>query len=693
MITDETALVLALPEDTAESLMARVRATHAANVQILAPEGTTVLQRVAGTDTLRALAAAAGISLTIISSDPAILKAARQSGLTTIEVTGTHVQSPPPATSSPTTEDIPAEDLEFLAALDELTGTDSSAMLFPPPAKPSTAETRPIAAPTTRPLPAQSDSAGPPSSPVMGDDDLEFFDALDDLAAAFEQERTGAPPPPIPSSHESSAQPPRVRPEDIQLSAEETARANQIGQRSETERAKRPTRPPQRTTPTPTAATDTAERPRRLPTRTPPPATPKAAARPANRPLSQLSWSLLGILLITLIAFGIFLVVTRSVTIVVRLPARETVPINGLVIPLSPVAATTAQGAVAAEPISTTVAISRSGEVTEGVLTPVESASGVITLRNLNTQPITIPAGSEFIAIGPNNQPIPFISNVEVTVPGAVTSNLGNQIITTLGEAQVPITARSPGSASNIPANSIREVRIPGGPTITLTGGILTVVHDAIGGGTDEEVFVIKESDVRRYLAEALTSLDQEARRQLDGLALARNLRLEPTTVSPSRAELEQLAGFEQIVVPPIGTTLRDTRSFTLTVQARYSGLAIAGDSAQFQRQLADAFNTQLIQNGQLRPGDCRAAFVRGWRWDGSALRIDGEVGPDPACGNELDPATRAAIQNAVLGRSRAEAEAELQALVTSGRLAGFELPKDIERFPSWSWQIRIRNE
>ncbi|RMD79669.1 MAG: hypothetical protein D6823_04345, partial [Chloroflexi bacterium] len=103
MITDETALVLALPEDTAESLMARVRATHAANVQILAPEGTTVLQRVAGMDTLRALAAAAGISLTIISSDPAILKAARQSGLTTIEVTGTHVQSPPPATSSPTT--------------------------------------------------------------------------------------------------------------------------------------------------------------------------------------------------------------------------------------------------------------------------------------------------------------------------------------------------------------------------------------------------------------------------------------------------------------------------------------------------------------------------------------------------------------------------------------------------------------
>ncbi len=686
MITDETALVLALPEDTAESLMARVRATHAANVQILAPEGTTVLQRVAGMDTLRALAAAAGISLTIISSDPAILKAARQSGLTTIEVTGTHVQSPPPATSSPTTEDIPAEDLEFLAALDELTGTDSSAMLFTPPAKPSTAETRPIAAPTTRPLPAQSDSATPTSSPVMGDDDLEFFDALDDLAAAFEQERTGAPPPPIPSSRESIAQPPRVRPEDIQLSAEETARANQIGQRRETERAKRPT-------PTATATTDTAERPRHLPTRTPPPATPKAAARPANRTLSRLSWSLLGILLITLIAFGIFLVVTRSVTIVVRLPARETVPINGLVIPLSPVSGNTAQGAVVAEPISTTVAISRIGEVTEGVLTPVESASGVITLRNLNAQPITIPAGSEFIAIGPNNQPIPFISNIEVTVPGAVTSNLGNQIITTLGEAQVPITARSPGSASNIPANSIREVRIPGGPTITLTGGILTVVHDAIGGGTDEEVFVIKESDVRRYLAEALTSLDQEARRQLDGLALARNLRLEPTTVSPSRAELEQLAGFEQIVVPPIGTTLRDTRSFTLTVQARYSGLAIAGDSAQFQRQLADAFNTQLIQNGQLRPGDCRAAFVRGWRWDGSTLRIDGEVGPDPACGNELDPATRAAIQNAVLGRSRAEAEAELQALVASGRLAGFELPKDIERFPSWSWQIRIRNE
>jgi hypothetical protein len=56
MITDETALVFALPDDTAESLMKRVRATHAANVQILAPEGTVALQRVADTDMLRDLA-------------------------------------------------------------------------------------------------------------------------------------------------------------------------------------------------------------------------------------------------------------------------------------------------------------------------------------------------------------------------------------------------------------------------------------------------------------------------------------------------------------------------------------------------------------------------------------------------------------------------------------------------------------
>ncbi len=679
MITDETAIVLALPNDTPESLMARVRATHAANVQILAPEGIIALQRVAGTDALRELATAAGIDLTIISSDPAILKASRQSRLTTIEVTDTHVTAPvTPSTSSD--EDLPAEDLEFLAALDELSTSieaDTSRLL--PKSQPRSAgTTQPVAAPATRPLPTTTPGSVVP--PAMSDDDLEFFDALDDLATAFEQERVGTPPPTTAPSREAAAAP-RIRPEDIQLSAEEVARASQIGQRSNADRAQRTSAPSRR---------DTLPLPPRS-ARAQPDETPTA---PITRSFTKWIVSGLIVVILALALLSIWQVVSQNVTVVVRLPARETTPIIGLAIPMLPVTATSANGAVAAEPLSTTVAITIDGEVTDGVLTPVSSAAGIVTLRNFNSQPITIPAGSEFVAYGSGNQPIPFISETDVTVPGAVTRNLGNQIITTLGEAQVAIVARSPGSASNIPANTIRELRIPGGPTINLTSGVLTIVHDAIGGGTDDEVFVIKESDVRRYLAAALTNLDQEARRQLDGLALARNLRLELTTVSPSRAELEQLAGFEQIVEPPIGTALpKDNRSFRLTVQATYSGLAIKGDATTFQRQLADAFNTQLIQNGQLRAGDCRAAQIQNWRWDGATLRVDGAVGPDPACGNELDPSLRAAIQNAVLGRSRAEAEAQLQALVDSGRLAGFTLPADIEQFPSWSWQIRIRHE
>ncbi len=685
MITDETALVFALPDDTAESLMKRVRATHAANVQILAPEGTVALQRVAETDTLRDLAQAAGIGLTIISSDPKILKAARQSQLATIEITGAHVQAPSPPPPLLPAEDVPAEDLEFLAALDELTAGSRNTDLFvssTAPTKAAGAETRPVAAPETRPVSLTSE--GPAAAPsAMGDDDLEFFDALDDLSAAFEQERTGTPPPPIPATSRAREPLSRVRPEDIQLSDEEIAHASQIGQRSSADRTQRTTAATQR-------------EPRRMATptlssgRT---ATPSPSRRTIAPLESRLFRVLLGLLIVIVVLAGILLVVTQSVTIVVRLPVQAETPIVGLAIPLVPVTATTS-GAVAAEPIETTVAISIRGEVTEGVLTPISSAAGTVTLLNLNAQPITIPAGSEFVAFGSNNQPIPFISTTDVTIPGATTTRSGNQIITTLGEASVPIEARSPGSASNIAANTIRELRIPGGPTIDLTSGVLTIRHDAIGGGTDEEVRVIKESDVRRYLAQALTDLDQEARRQLDGLAIARNLRLEPTTVSPSRAELEQLAGFELIVDPPVGTSLpRDNPFFTITVQSRYSGLAARSDTTSFQRQLADAFNAQLIQNGQLRPGTCRAAFVQGWYWDGATLRVDGGIGPDPACGNELDPATRAAIQNAVLGRTRAEAEAALRELVANGRLAGFELPDGVERFPGWSWQLRIRHE
>ncbi len=665
MITDETALIIALPDDTADSLMARARAAHAANVQILAPEGASFLQRVSGTDALRELATAAGISLTIISSDPAILKAARQSQIPTLEVTGAHVQAP--VAPSPTNEDLPPEDLELLAALDDLAAVT-----------PSPADTIPMAAPKTQPIPTTASGPAVPARSVMDDDDLEFFDALDDLAAAYEQERGGAPPPPMSPPREAPAAAPRVRPEDIQLSEAEVARASQISQRRE---ATPPSPRPE--PPSPPSRREYA------------PAAPSpAASRPARRRISPLALGLIALLIVLIALFGVFMAVTQSVTVVVRLPVRNPVAVEGVAIPLAAVGAGPSAGAVTAEPLSTTVAISARGEVTEGVLTPVNSASGRVTLRNLNTQPVTIPAGSEFVAFGANNQPIPFLSQEEVTIPGAVTRNLGNQIVTTLGEAQIPIVARSPGSGSNIPANSIRELRIPAGPTINLTSGLLTIVHDAIGGGTDEERRVVKESDVRRYLAEALTQLDQEARRQLDGLALARNLRLEPTTVSPRRSELEQLAGFELLVDPPIGTSLLpDNPFFTITVQSRYSGLAINGDSTTFQRQLADAFNTQLIQAGQLRAGDCRAAIIRDWRWDGATLRVDGAIGPDPACGNGLDPATRAAVQGAILGRSRAEAEAALQELVASGRLAGFELPANIDRFPSWSWQVRIREQ
>ncbi|NTU83770.1 MAG: hypothetical protein HGA45_31090, partial [Chloroflexales bacterium] len=115
----ETPLVLVRPDDRAETVLERARQTGAARVQLLVPDGVAALQHPQEVERLARLAAEAGISLVLISSDPATLEAARLSKVPTVAVSGTQVTAPPRPAPPPAPEPQSADEA-FMASLDDL---------------------------------------------------------------------------------------------------------------------------------------------------------------------------------------------------------------------------------------------------------------------------------------------------------------------------------------------------------------------------------------------------------------------------------------------------------------------------------------------------------------------------------------------------------------------------------------------
>ncbi|GAB4439525.1 MAG: baseplate J/gp47 family protein [Chloroflexi bacterium OHK40] len=623
-MSNETALVLVLPEDGAEAIVAKLRGAGAQNVQLLVAEGAVALRRPDVAARLHELAIAAGIDLTLISSDPATLATARACHIQTLAVRDARVQAP------------------------GLSGR---------PAKPASPySTRVLARPAPPPR-AGASSDELDTAPPLDPAEAEELDALESITAALQ-----APEPPA-----------RRRSSDAEFLAASLSVAPGTGPR--------PAVPPRPTAPPPPTRPIAAR---------PAPAPERAQPRRRALPLIALTIGLIGLLAV----IAAVLLLTASVEVTVTAPRRpETVePITALPVPIAPAGSGAAGTAVEAEALSSEIAVSEQGEVTEGTLTPSGTASGSVTILNSSPQALLLPAGTEFVAVRADGQEVPFVSNAEVLVPGATTADQGAQIVTTRGQAQVEVVARSPGSGSNVEANTIRRMTLPGGPTINTATGNLIVTNTPMTGGSETEVRIVKDGNVQALLAPALERLDAEGRAQLQALAEARGLTLDPTTVTPRRSDLEQLQGFEYRVEPPVGSTLDPANPrFTLTVEARYGGLA-APASQPIERQLGAAVTEQLRQGGLLQPGDCRAPTVSDWRWDGERLLVDGEIRPDtqsPGCQGGLDAAVLDRVREAVRGKPRAEAAAVLDALVAEGVIGSYTLP-DAERLPRFDWQLRV---
>jgi len=156
--------------------------------------------------------------------------------------------------------------------------------------------------------------------------------------------------------------------------------------------------------------------------------------------------------------------------------------------------------AVEGREVSDTVSFDISIPATGKQVTPDESASGEVTLRNASAEPVTVPAGTTLTTAAG----VSFTTGDEVEVPA------GSPDGSTVGEATVAVTASEPGTGGNLGAGELSG-KVPDLPVYFSNRG------GAMSGGSDIEVAVVSEddianlegqveSDLRRVVAEDWTT-------------------------------------------------------------------------------------------------------------------------------------------------------------------------------------------
>lgn len=147
-----------------------------------------------------------------------------------------------------------------------------------------------------------------------------------------------------------------------------------------------------------------------------------------------------------------------------------------------------------------------SGSKIEGI-TP---AQGQVMFLNENTEPLVVPENTIVQSMtGPR-----YRTQAAVTVPPAKQGFLlGVKVSSTSGQAQVQVTAETPGTQGNVGPGKITVLFGP-------LGRRLKVINSsAVTGGTDRRVPVINEEDVARACLEAQRQMELQAPEELRTLA------------------------------------------------------------------------------------------------------------------------------------------------------------------------------
>ncbi len=709
MAEEGSALVVIQPEDGIDAILTKIRAAGTTRVQVLVPDGITVLQSTGSYETLRRSLMQDQIEMEIISSDETILKAARSNQFNTIAVQGTHVtlteesipSSPPeprkpmrdadadlslllaqapdaaPPTQKPAPASAPAADAETGADFDPFSELDDLGDVLSGQ-QPASASGEYDA--FADELDSLSDTLSQ-SAPASADYDP-FADELDSLSSTLDNA--------APAAQARTARPaatpqarPRIRPEDIELSPAEKKQAASVrtgGGRKETPDKKEPKSP--RSSPTKERKTPSIGAFGGM-------LRQSTASSATNLSAPMNAFGI--IIALVIIVFGAYIVLFgRRAMVTVALPAltQQTIAFDSQPLPIAEAGSEVTEQAVRAERISALVVFTTTGQVQGETMSPGAAANGSITMLNQGTQPVSFPAGTEFVATNTEGQEVRFVNDGPINVPSSTTNRQGRQIVTTMGETQATITARSAGSNSNIEANTITHIVPPGQPPVQVNAGGIFLEHGAITGGSEQTIRIVKDSDVQNKLSEALTGLSNQAREALAATAQTMNLELEATTTSPTEEVFARGEGYEVTVIPPVGQPVDDPANPTFYVQVRgqFHALATPPDKPLNQQLPTVAFN-QLQNQGVITPGLNLVPEVHDWNWDGSTLTVDGALKPNETSSATLDPAKRIAILNALKGKSYAEAQAVLEQFKQEGTISGYQLP-NVQKLPGWDFQL-----
>ena len=394
---------------------------------------------------------------------------------------------------------------------------------------------------------------------------------------------------------------------------------------------------------------------------------------------------LVGALLV--LAFAGFLVFTNRPTITIWPPptAVKTTAIQNEVIPVS---ATVVETAIRAVPLKSSAEVTVQGRASQQ-LTPVGVARGSVQIINKLGNPIELPAGTSFKAQGPNNQEVSFLLDAPATVPPAVssTSLFGTSI--QFGNIEVAISAQSKGSASNVGENSITQLVVPGQPPLPNSDQV-HFLNKAIQGGSEEQRYIVAQPDVATILGSGLSQLYNAGITSLQQQQASGDLVLDPATVFPDPKALGDPVNYAQPVISPlIGAEVDQANPvFTMTLKADFTGLA--APAAQSVSKQLETFVPNYLQGTKKRcaPSEQFGTRVDRYVWNGQQLAIEGSITCTPA--GVLPEATLAKARSAVVGQSRANAEAGLASLQQSGAIGGYQLPANLASFPGFDFLIQV---
>jgi hypothetical protein len=638
-MAEDSTIVFVAPEDSIDSIVRKIRDTHTRSVQLLVPDGTPALQALSGFLRLRQALERDLVSLLVISSDEKTLNAAQLSQFDTVGVTGARVGPPAvdlggrlparPPGGRPTVP-FDDEDAEFLDALDQME-----------PADPYAATDDDLSA-TIDDL---SDAVAPAPVGRRARDDDEFAAAFDAIAPFDDRRRAPADDWDIAPGRATTGSQRRARSADLSVAPGRNSRTTRELTRTGA-LARRDSRAGRQALDD-EIAEDLAPR--------------------------RSSWGIVILLLILLVAVaGALVWYLRSRVTIVVTPPRASVSqreFAGEVIPLAG-SADKSQGAVQAAPVGAAAEFIVQGQVISETLSPAGRAQGAVTIYNTVSQNIELPQGTEFIATTERGSEARFTLDAPATVPGAVSSSSVSGSSVTNGRVDVAVTARSPGSASNVGENAIKQIVIPGQQPITTDSSNFLIRHAPIGGGSEELLRIVTQDDVRRTLSEALNGLYAAGREALQGQINAQQ-EIDPISIHPNADEIAQPESYEIVVEPAVGAQVDPNNpNFKVTVRTRFSGLA-----APRGRLVGDQIKEALLQHftAPCRPSERASVDLADYRWDGQRLTADGTITCTPSAG--LAPQTINRVKLAVIGKPRAEAQRNLQALQRDGLIGEYALP------------------